>query len=385
MFYTIYKITNTENGHFYIGQHKTNDLYDNYMGSGVILKQAIKKYGIEKFSKEILHIFDNFEDMNNKEIEIVNEELIKLESCMNLCPGGYDIDHFNYVTARKKGKTKYGLVPRSEFNNKEYETPMSKKLLIYDEKTHRYTPIAIEKYDKNKHKTPSSGRVSVLCKDTNEHIRISLDEYNEHNHKRINGGIVAEKDGIKTYIKAQEFYENRQLYKHSTEGMVTAIVKETMETKHIPKEEFHKNRHLYLANTEGFVVGKHKITKEKKKFLAGSITDEIRNEYFFSTNGQRTVFDVNRNKFCNINVNDYDRNIHKMISDKKFSWFYENGEKICDYWGDKKTFLATFQVPESLWDRLTKKLKYNTNIKKYKKYENTYMVLENWKEDIDKR
>lgn len=84
MFYTVYKITNTINGKYYIGMHQTKVLNDGYMGSGKRLKLAIKKYGIENFTKEILHIFDNENDMRNKEKELV----VISEESYNLCDGG---------------------------------------------------------------------------------------------------------------------------------------------------------------------------------------------------------------------------------------------------------------------------------------------------------
>lgn len=85
MFYTIYKTTNLLNGKYYIGKHQTYDPNDDYLGSGNLLKRAIKKYGRNNFKKEILHIFDNEADMNTKEKELV----VIHEDSYNLCDGGH--------------------------------------------------------------------------------------------------------------------------------------------------------------------------------------------------------------------------------------------------------------------------------------------------------
>ena len=88
MFYTVYKITNLINNKIYIGKHQTNNLEDNYFGSGKHLNHAIKKYGKENFKKEILFAFSSEQEMNAKEAELVTEDFCAREDTYNICVGG---------------------------------------------------------------------------------------------------------------------------------------------------------------------------------------------------------------------------------------------------------------------------------------------------------
>ena len=62
--YLVYKTTNLVNGKIYIGQHQTYDLNDGYLGSGILLRRAIEKYGEENFKREILFECSSVEEMN---------------------------------------------------------------------------------------------------------------------------------------------------------------------------------------------------------------------------------------------------------------------------------------------------------------------------------
>ena len=87
-FYLIYKTTNLLNNKIYIGSHRTDNIEDDYLGSGTLLKQAIKKYGKENFIKEILYVFDNADEMVQMERKLVNEEFINQRNTYNMEIGG---------------------------------------------------------------------------------------------------------------------------------------------------------------------------------------------------------------------------------------------------------------------------------------------------------
>lgn len=88
MNHLIYKITNTINGKIYIGAHSTLNIDDGYMGSGVNIAKSIAKHGKESFVKEILFIFDNKDDMYNKEAELVDQKFVERHDTYNAALGG---------------------------------------------------------------------------------------------------------------------------------------------------------------------------------------------------------------------------------------------------------------------------------------------------------
>ena len=100
--YYIYRITNKANGKTYIGQHKYKKLNDSYIGSGVLIKKAIKKYGIENFKKEILE-FDipNVDLANDWEQMYILFERAKGKAEYNIANGGNGSEAVSEETKKK--------------------------------------------------------------------------------------------------------------------------------------------------------------------------------------------------------------------------------------------------------------------------------------------
>ena len=89
MYYVVYQTTNLIDGKIYVGAHKTSNLLDGYMGSGIRIRRAIEKHGKDNFKTEILYHLSNSEEMYAKEAEIVNEEFVARDDTYNIKLGGW--------------------------------------------------------------------------------------------------------------------------------------------------------------------------------------------------------------------------------------------------------------------------------------------------------
>lgn len=116
----IYKTTNRINGKYYIGKDAKN--YNGYLGSGIVIKAAIKKYGKENFIKEILCSCISLEELAQKEMEYITPNILKDPSSYNLALGGQGGDLSKFRKKSIKGKTweeRFGIERAKELKHQQ--------------------------------------------------------------------------------------------------------------------------------------------------------------------------------------------------------------------------------------------------------------------------
>lgn len=188
----IYKTTNSITGRIYVGKEKRNN--PRYLGSGIIIKKAIKKYGRENFTKEILQICES------KEEWLVAEKdwILKLKARDRLI--GYNIS-----VGGDGGKTR------------EYPWNKGKKMPPLSETAKNHLSIVFkEKYKKCPH--PSTGLTPwnkgiPLTDKQKEKLRIANTGRVQSYEERINHATAMK--GKNTYKKTQE---HREKIRNSLKG-----------------------------------------------------------------------------------------------------------------------------------------------------------------------
>ena len=110
IYYLIYETKNLVTGKVYRGLHKTKNVNDNYLGSGIAFRSALKKYGAENFEKTILCCALSFEDMCWLEKNVfVNSDWVKREDTYNLIVGGVGGDKESFECLKEASLIKYGV------------------------------------------------------------------------------------------------------------------------------------------------------------------------------------------------------------------------------------------------------------------------------------
>lgn len=101
----IYKTTNLINGKVYIGQHQRDELDTKYYGSGIKIRNALRKYGKAQFRIEVLCWENSIERLNTSEIAFV----VAYDSCnpsrgYNLSFGGAAFNKGRKASAETRTK-----------------------------------------------------------------------------------------------------------------------------------------------------------------------------------------------------------------------------------------------------------------------------------------
>lgn len=113
-FHFVYLITNTLNGHQYIGDHSSDNLNckqtKKYRGSGLAIEEAIKKYGRKNFRREILEFFPSKKEAFEAQEKYIKEYNTLVPNGYNISPkGGAGINCFSEESKRKMSKSHQGI------------------------------------------------------------------------------------------------------------------------------------------------------------------------------------------------------------------------------------------------------------------------------------
>ena len=239
-YHYFYKIVHNDSGNYYYGIHTTDNIDDNYKGSGYRLHNAYKKHGLQSFTKYVIKFFDSRKDLLNYEKQIVTYELCNEMNCYNIIPGGQGPDSLYIHVVDKNGNNVQ--ITRSEFkNNPDMYIHHSKgRIVLNNGIMHKYVlPNELDKYLSNgwvkgeiEHST--LGRISVVKENKQRYVLPNeLDKYLSNGW--VKGGLSRNKfvkSQIKGFVwitngKKQIRISKDELDKYVKLGWTTGICQKT--------------------------------------------------------------------------------------------------------------------------------------------------------------
>lgn len=267
----IYKITNAVNGKFYIGSsrrlsERRNEHFSRFKNNkgNSIIKNAIKKYGIESFKFEVLEHFYFWKDA---ETEYIDELLTSREQ--------YYVDILNpeYNIKIKDVTSTKGIAPFSKSNskntisereivrrNRELGIHKSKKYIeVYDMKSLTYVETIYGVRNCAKKYKKSSTSISKICKhgvlysykdpfifcysgdDVNTKIK-NRKTFKGSIRKNTNSIIQVDKNNnfVKEFRTMQEAEKELNLYKGSVSRVLSGEYKHVKNYYFKPKNKFYE-------------------------------------------------------------------------------------------------------------------------------------------------
>ena len=150
----IYLTTNLINGRIYVGKQSFKRKIDHYryLGSGKVIGQAIRKYGRENFSKEVIQFVESELEASESEKRWISEYREKYGSLLyNLTEGGEGANNFtsegivkSHEVIREKYGDNYSHLNNPETASKRAETMRDRRSGIYSEEAFKSRSGAYE-------------------------------------------------------------------------------------------------------------------------------------------------------------------------------------------------------------------------------------------------
>lgn len=204
----IYKTTNLINNKVYVGKDCKNN--PSYLGSGLLLKRAINKYGRHNFIKEVIDNAENINDLNEKEI-------FWIDKLNTFTPIGYNI-----ARGGTGGDTTSHHPRRQDIINKRSETIIS-GCILKGRKSPNKDKILSKSYRENISK-------GVLCRYREQ------PEIKNKISSTLKGHKVSEETRLKISSRVKEVMSSKEIMNKITKsvinldtGRIFSSVKEAVE------------------------------------------------------------------------------------------------------------------------------------------------------------
>lgn len=213
MYYYTYKINLLKGSlvnKYYLGKHQTENLDDNYAGSGRIIKNYFNKYGKiegETYTKEIINYYDNAADLDAGEFELIGNLYETDNNCINLRAGG---DRIGFSEETKLLLSKN--IKKYYINHPEAKQQISDSLKEYF-KTHD-GPMKGKKHDDETRKKISEGLPDMTGSNNGFYGKKHTEE-SKKKMSELKKGKKAWNSGIKMNLseETREIMRNKKLGK----------------------------------------------------------------------------------------------------------------------------------------------------------------------------
>jgi len=163
IYYQIYSTVNKINGKSYIGQHRQESREkDEYLGSGLHLKRAIKKYGISSFEKYILEVCETRE-----QADFLEKRYIKYHRHFGKCE--YNLANGGEGSWEYINKNRLNVHGKPAGMSGKHHSDKTKKIISI---TSKGRGLGVPKSEEHKRKISEKNKVSHKNKKlSEEHIK----------------------------------------------------------------------------------------------------------------------------------------------------------------------------------------------------------------------